>query len=474
MELKRVLRGIFIIFERVILNGTGLGGWKRLIIYLACISGGLGVIWFPLITFLKTSPLTYTTKWTLILPGAGVGSSINLESIGQAATAVSSPYTSPSLDPKVSYKQIVKSEAVLGVAAESIGMTLEEFGEPRIKLVAQTTLMYFSITGLEPEKTHARAVALIKALKDQLAVLRQDESERRVETAQLYIRGFEEKLHRIQEKLLAYQKKTNLISEDQFQDLAAAVAKMRQERAMNLAAYKKAEGQAAQLAGMLSTSPEMAADLLTLQSNPVFGEYKQAYIETQSKLTEYIGKWGANHPEVIKARQNAKQSRAAMLAHGESLIGYPLQRYAGLMELLLSESEAHRNQLLQELILADVTRHGIDAQIKAIDQSIAQLEARVKQTIDSASTLADLQLQHRVATAVLTTTLAQLDIGKADPFASYPLIQILEAPKVPSGPDTSKRKFALLGGVMGSVFIVIGLTISWKRQALFQRILKNV
>lgn len=473
MELKRVLRGLYVIFERAILNGTGLGGWKRWIIYLACIGGGLGVIWFPLITFLKTSPLTYTTKWTLILPGAGVGSSINLESIGQAATAVSSPYTSPSLDPKVSYKQIVKSDAVLTAAAESIGMTKEEFGEPRIKLVAQTTLMYFSMTGLDPEKTYARAVALIKTLKDQLAVLRQDESERRVETAQLYIRGFQEKLHRIQEQLLAYQKESNLISEGQFQDLAATAAQMRQERAMHLAAYKKAEGQAAQLAGMLSTTPEMAADLLTLQSNPVFGEYMQAYIETQSKLTEYLGKWGPNHPEVVKATQNAKQSRAAMLAHGKALLGYPLHREPGLMELLLSEGDAQRNQLLQELILSDVTRYGLDAQIKSLDKSIAQLEDRVKHTIDAASTLSELQLQHRVATAVLTTTLAQLDIGKADPFASYPLIQVLEEPKVPRGPDTSKRKFALIGGVMGSVFIVIGFSISWKRQALFRRILKN-
>ncbi len=143
------------------------------------------------------------------------------------------------------------------------------------------------------------------------------------------------------------------------------------------------------------------------------------------------------------------------------------------MELLLSEGDAQRNQLLQELILSDVTRHGIDAQIKALDKSIAQLEDRVKQTIDAASTLSELQLQHRVATAVLTTTLAQLDIGKADPFASYPLIQVLQEPTVPGGPDTSKRKFALIGGVMGSVFIIIGLTVSWKRQALFQRILKN-
>lgn len=334
MELKRVLRGIFVLFERSILNGTGLGGSKRWIIYLACISAGLGTIWLPLITFLKTSPMTYTTKWILILPGAGTGSSINLESIGQAATAVNSPYTSASLDPKVSYKQIVKSDAVLGAASASLGMTVEEFGEPRIKLVAQTTLMYFSMTGLDPEKTHARAVVLIKALKDQLAKLRQDESERRVETAQLYIRGFQDKLHRIKEKLLAYQKESSLISEGQLQDLAAAVAAMRQEKAMSLAQYKKAEGQAAQLAGMLSTPPppppEMAADLLTLQSNPVFGEYMQAYIGTQSKLTEYLGKWGPNHPEVIKARQSAMQSRAAMLAHGKALIGYPLHREAGL------------------------------------------------------------------------------------------------------------------------------------------------
>ena len=473
MELKRVLRGILAMFERAILEGTGLGGWKRWFVYLTCIGGALLMIWLPLIALLTTSPLTYTAKWTLILPGAGVGSSINLESIGQAATAVSSPYTSPSLDPKVSYKEIVTSDTVLGTAAEAVGMTVEAFGTPRIKLVDQTTLMYFSISALSPETAHAKAVALIEALQNQLETLRRNETERRTEAAQRYIQTFQDNLEGIQKKLLAYQKESHLISEEQFQELALTIEKMQQERAKHIAQYKNVEGQATQLADMLAVTPELAADLLVLQANPVFGEFVQTYAKSQNKLTEYLGKWGPNHPEVVIAKRHATQARTAMIAQAEALIGYPLKRHAGLIDLLLGEEQAKRQQLLQELIVTDVNRHGMAAEVQSLDNSITEFQNRLTQNIDAAATLSDLLLQHRVAAAVLTTTLAQLDIGKADPFASYPLLQVLEAPKIPRAPDTSKRKFALLGGIVASVCVIIGLTISWKRQALFQKILKN-
>ncbi|MCB1808303.1 MAG: exopolysaccharide biosynthesis protein, partial [Candidatus Competibacteraceae bacterium] len=106
-------------------------------------------------------------------------------------------------------------------------------------------------------------------------------------------------------------------------------------------------------------------------------------------------------------------------------------------------------------------------------QSLAMLEERLHQNVQTSSTLTDLQRKHQVATAVFTSALAKLDLGKTDPFASYPLVQTLALPSQPAGPDTLKRKLALLGAVVGSLSTLIGLGLAWQRQAFFRKILKN-
>jgi hypothetical protein len=78
LTLSRVLKG-----GRV----TDLGRLGR---YVLIVAAGLGLAWGPAIAYLKFGQVSYTSQFSLILPGAGAVSSINLSEIGQASSASNS------------------------------------------------------------------------------------------------------------------------------------------------------------------------------------------------------------------------------------------------------------------------------------------------------------------------------------------------------------------------------------------------
>ena len=75
--------------------------------------------------------------------------------------------------------------------------------------------------------------------------------------------------------------------------------------------------------------------------------------------------------------------------------------------------------------------------------------------------------------AVFSSALARTDTSKADYFASYPMVQTLEGPTVPTKPSAPLATLAIAGGFAASLLIVASLVLTWLRTALLQRILKN-
>ena len=462
--------------RNAVVYGTGRRGWLRLRLYLLLSCAALLLIWAPVILFLNYSPPSYTSKWTLILPGTGLGASISLESIGQTSTAVSSPYASPSLDPRVNYKAIAESEPVLSAAARSLGLTEQAFGAPRIKLVDQTALMHFSISGSSAEQAHAKAIALNTAFQDELDRLRLDETYRRGDASQLLLQGFQDKLDEIQATMLEFQLQADVVSLEQQQELTITIEQLRKEHALLQAQYEMTSGKLQRLSATLALDPELAASALLLNADPVFRSTLENLAEARATLADYLGKWGPRHPKVKQFQVLVKETEQALLARSRRLLGSraPASNLPEtLLALLLKSNDGSRSALLQELVLEAATSDGIARQVESLGQSLAMLEERLHQNVQTSSTLTDLQRKHQVATAVFTSALAKLDLGKTDPFASYPLVQTLALPSQPAGPDTLKRKLALLGAVVGSLSTLIGLGLAWQRQAFFRKILKN-
>ena len=112
-----------------------VGRYRR---YLVALAGPLTVVWGITFAYLLFAPDRYDSRMTLILPGTGVGGSINLESIGQATTTTASAFSSPSLSPTENYKRLLTSDIVLRDAARRAGEDEGAFPAPSIKLIDQT------------------------------------------------------------------------------------------------------------------------------------------------------------------------------------------------------------------------------------------------------------------------------------------------------------------------------------------------
>ena len=87
--------------------------------------------------------------------------------------------------------------------------------------------------------------------------------------------------------------------------------------------------------------------------------------------------------------------------------------------------------------------------------------------------LADLMRDLRVAEAVFSSALARLDTNKSDPFASYPLVQILEAPSLPREKSAPSSLLAIAGGVGATLFTLLGFLLLWLRQPIIRKLLPN-
>jgi uncharacterized protein involved in exopolysaccharide biosynthesis len=63
--------------------------WGR---YAVISVGANFLIWGAALGYLKVAPIVYTCEWSLILPGAGAGSSLTLGTEGSIASSASSPF----------------------------------------------------------------------------------------------------------------------------------------------------------------------------------------------------------------------------------------------------------------------------------------------------------------------------------------------------------------------------------------------
>jgi len=108
-----------------------------------------------------------------------------------------------------------------------------------------------------------------------------------------------------------------------------------------------------------------------------------------------------------------------------------------------------------------------------LNAQIDAQQARVVQLAPVAAKLDELETNVQVAEAVFATGLARIGTNKADFFASYPLVQTLEAPSLPEKPSSPAKLVAIGGALAGSIFLALALVMTWLRTHLLQRILKN-
>lgn len=455
---------------RFVTHGSSLETRRRFFMYFGIALSCFLIIWGPVVFFLVNVKPAYYSKWTLILPGTGAGSSVSLESVGQATATVNSPYTSHSVDPKINYKAIASSTQVLEAAAKSVGLSTAEYGKPVIKLVDQTALIHFRHKGKTGEEAFNKADALVNAFQQELDHLRDDEQKKKEFSTNEMLRGFSDKLYQAQQQILEFQKQSSIVSLAQFAELTLGLERARTTLRDIEAEHDGLKTQLATLKSTLSIQPETASAVLKLQTDRLYLELTEKHAKAAAILAESRAKWGEKNLEVITAREIHDKLKQEILAR---VLDVASLSQIDPVELAMIGSTGD-TKLFTQLIEMHSRQQGMARQIITLKASIAEQQTSLDSSTIEASQLEDLKRKLQVATAVFTTALARIDLGKSDRFATYPMVQLFSAPEKPEKPDKLPHKLALVGAILGSIIVTFGLILLWVRKPYLQKILKSV
>jgi uncharacterized protein involved in exopolysaccharide biosynthesis len=452
-----------------------LGSLPPWLKYLAIGLAANVVIWTLAIFYLQKASPSYTSDFALSLPAAGSSANVNLPGIGQASTSTESPYQVNSQDPRENYKFLLTSKSVLQAAANKLNMTSSEFGQPRITVISNTTLMKVEVAAETPEIAQSKAKALFDSLQEKLDQLRLQQLEQQDQVLQRSLETSQTKLKEAQQKLSDYKVATALSSTGQITNLSNNIEQLRKQRAEVLAQQQQASGRVLELSSNLKINSGQASEGFALQTDPIFQKAFQDYSESNATYNNLMSKFLPTHPAVIEEKAKRDGAETLLLSRASVLLGRPVNQriIAQLNQSNINSENTAKTTLSQQLVTAGAEQQGFAAQAKALEQQIALLEDRLKNLGKKESTLENLEREVRTAEAVFTSTLTRLDLGKSTVSGSYPQIQVFSEPSLPGSATSPKPFFVLAGAALASLFCSNGIFLFWLRQRRKQMRKKN-
>lgn len=447
---------------RRLLMGGRLGDAGRLPRYAAVFLLGAAAIWAPILTYLKTAPVRYTSSMSLILPGSGVSASVNLDDIGQASSYSNSAFASNSISPTETYKRLMTADRILSAAAASLGMDRRGLGAPRITLVDQTGLIHVQMTGDSPEDAQARLRAVMQAFYAELDRLRADETNARAVGGKDAIEEYRASVQRTRAAITDLQRRTGLLSIDQYDAMVVENDRLRAEVESLRARLGQQEEVVQTLSDRLGLTADQAAAALKLFADAEYLAMVRQMSDSAAALAQLDARHGPNHPQVERARAAYYTERAKALARAVALTGLP-EAVLGRIDLA---PDGARAELLAELVRQETERAGLEAQWRAQSRRLQRETARLRAMAPLASQLQDMQRDFAVAEAVFASAIARSQSTKADPYGSYPLVQVLEDPSLPDAPSSPRPKLAIAAGIAATFLMLVGLVLGWIRGAV--------
>ena len=452
---------------RRILRGGGLNDRGRLPRYELIFCIGLAIIWTPLVTYLALAPKKYTSTLVMILPGAGVSSSVNLSEIGQATSSANSAYASTSLSPSVTYKNLLESDRVIEDASAIAHLKPRAFGKPVIKLVDETSLINISVTGPTPEKARSKSRAILAAFNDELDSLRNNEIAQRNASAAKTIADYQAHVDSIRARINALETQSGLTSAEQYASIVLTTETLQTQVAETEAQLRQKEGAVASLSSLLKVSPQVAALTLKLQADEETGALTEAVSKAASDTAQLEKQYGPNHPKYRDARAKEAGARARLIARGMAISGLAAEKVHAEVD---SSPKGERPTLLARLVTEMMDRAGLAAQLRSQRAALADRRLRIQDLVQTGSKLDALNRDYKIADAVFASALARVDTSKADIFASYPMAQVVDPPSLPHSPSSPSLKIGFGAGIAASFLLSIGLVMAWVRGAVIDRI----
>lgn len=443
-------------------------GWFRnpyLIWAALCYSIITGVI----VMYLKQSPV-YSSSMALVLPGSGSSNSVRLDDVGHVTSTTKSPYSSATFNPRVNYREILKSREVVKAASETIAVPIKQFGMPRIKLTEQTSILMVELRGPNGTAAQKKALALYDAFQSHLDKLRSDEAKRKDESVMKVLEHYIERVNTTRNALVEFQQRSLLVSQSQVQQHTQHLSELRSRIHLSEAEVLHKENMVAQLSYDLGVSPDLAGRAFKLQTDTQFMGHLKELDESAKQISEFSSVWGKNHPKVKASQKRLVKAEKAAYDRSSVILG---MGHAQMLHNVNLSASPQRASLFKELIGTYAQAQGVQAQVDKLTLTAQRVEDELRILARESTELARLQREHDLAEAVYTSAAAELEAGKADVFASYPVVQMMTAPNDPLQKTSPSMKIAVAGGVLGYFFITAVILIIWQREFLLKRLLNK-
>ncbi len=433
--------------------------WKS---YLILALAANGLLWSLAFLVLKVKSPNYTSKWAITIPVNNSSTSVDLPGIGRADSENESPFRHEDQDPRENYKFLAESGEILQTTALNLNMSLEDFGEPRIRIVDNSTLMEFAIKGESPEVAQQKALALNQALQDKLTQLRSEEMAQQDRSMQILLNRSQQNLLQAQKNLSDYKAISGLSSTEQLQDLSSSIEDLRRQYSQTKAQLQNTKASFQQLAASLGLSSQQAASALLLRSDELFQQHLSNYTQASAELAMMDARLLPNHPEVVTKQAEKDNAQAQLRSRGQSIVGQAVDLNSLTLPSLGNNSDSDRD-LFQELISLHAQEQGLASEAQELEQQVRILETRLQGLSQKESKLEDLKRNVQVAEAVFSSTLTQLDISQSNIFSAYPQIQTLIKPSLPTKPSFPNTKHILLATTLASIFVSCGIiSLAWR------------
>ncbi len=455
-------------FARKLIAGFGAG---RLIRYVLVLASGALIIGAAASAFYLLPPRQYTSGFSLILPGAGPSSRINLESLGSTDASSPSPFSSPSLSPTVQYKRLMDSHRVRGAVARRLGIEVAALPSFKIRLQDQTPMIFVQMNAGSPDSAFAASETLLSVFQSELDVLRREERAARDDAFRAALEQYEADVTAARQAVIALQAETGLISREQYDALVNETDALDQQRgaALDRTALLTAQSQA--LARLIGLEPDAAAAILVLRGDPQFEALRAELGTAANEIAGLREVLGANHPDMRAARDRHAGLLAEMASRGEALLSVARYRALSLADINLDDERAN---MLRQMVELAAEAAGERASAAALSERIQANRARVAELSPVAAELAARLRAHRVAETVFASAVARLSTAQSDLFTSYPMVQVLEAPARPARPSSPSLKIAAGAAVAGYLAYVMGVLLLWLRLPLIRLLWKIV
>ncbi|RVT96751.1 hypothetical protein EOD42_10080 [Rhodovarius crocodyli] len=453
--------------RRLIMGGARGGRWRRYVLTMVI---GLSVIWGMSIAYLVLAPRSYAGGFVFVLPGTGAGTSVNLESIGQAVSTSASAFSSPDFSPTQNYRRMLLSRRVLLETAQRLGIPESAFPQPRVDLADQAKLITVTVRGPTPAIAEERAQALHDTFLAVLDDLRRREIETRDVSYREMLTGYQARLDAARQRLVMHQAETGLVSLDQYGTIVASVERLREQQRDVTARLAQSRAGTERLVTLLGAGPETASAALMLRADPISQELLGLLARQEAELSTLTGTRGQANPRVADLSAERASTIRRLADRVQEITG---QRPANVLRLRDLSLREERARLFERMVSAMADETALEGMQAEIARQIAAEQARSVSLAGQASRLDELRREMQVAEAVFSSALARIDTSKSDIFASYPMLQTLEAPSRPERPVSPLPILAVAGGMGATFFLFFALGLTWLRAALLHRILRS-